>query len=100
MGVQVPVSGGGYFRILPYWVTRTGLRQINDTHGRPFTFYLHPWEVDPGQPRVPVGWFSRFRHYTNLDRCEARLERLLAEFAFGSMREVLEGRGLLNKLQS
>jgi polysaccharide deacetylase family protein (PEP-CTERM system associated) len=100
MGVQVPVSGGGYFRILPYWVTRTGLRQINETHGRPFTFYLHPWEVDPGQPRVPVGWFSRFRHYTNLDRCEARLERLLAEFAFGSMREVLEGRGLLNRLQS
>jgi polysaccharide deacetylase family protein (PEP-CTERM system associated) len=100
MGVQVPVSGGGYFRILPYWVTRTGLRQINDTHGRPFTFYLHPWEVDPGQPRVQVGWFSRFRHYTNLDRCEARLERLLAEFAFGSMREVLEGRGLLKKLQS
>jgi polysaccharide deacetylase family protein (PEP-CTERM system associated) len=100
MGVQVPVSGGGYFRILPYWVTRTGLRQINETHGRPFTFYLHPWEVDPGQPRVQVGWFSRFRHYTNLDRCEVRLERLLAEFAFASMREVLEGRGLLKKLQS
>jgi polysaccharide deacetylase family protein (PEP-CTERM system associated) len=95
MGVQVPVSGGGYFRILPYWVTRTGLRQINDTHQRPFTFYLHPWEVDPGQPRVQVGWFSRFRHYTNLDRCEARLERLLTEFSFGPMRNVLVQRGLL-----
>ena len=95
MGVQVPVSGGGYFRILPYWVTRTGLRQINETHARPFTFYLHPWEVDPGQPRVKVGWFSRFRHYTNLDRCEARLERLLTEFSFGPMRNVLVQRGLL-----
>jgi polysaccharide deacetylase family protein (PEP-CTERM system associated) len=95
MGVQVPVSGGGYFRILPYWVTRTGLRQINKTHARPFTFYLHPWEVDPGQPRVKVGWFSRFRHYTNLDRCEARLERLLTEFSFGPMRNVLVERGLL-----
>jgi polysaccharide deacetylase family protein (PEP-CTERM system associated) len=95
MGVQVPVSGGGYFRILPYWVTRAGLRQINGSDGRPFTFYLHPWEVDPQQPRVEVGWFSRFRHYTNLDKCEARLERLLGDFSFGSMREVLEKRGLL-----
>ena len=94
-GLQVPVSGGGYFRILPYWVTRAGLRQINDRAGRPFTFYLHPWEVDPDQPRIKVGWFSRFRHYTNLDRCEARLRRLLGEFPFASMREVLQLTGLL-----
>jgi polysaccharide deacetylase family protein (PEP-CTERM system associated) len=94
-GVQVPVSGGGYFRILPYWVTRAGLRQINETAGRPFTFYLHPWEVDPGQPRVKVGLFSRFRHYTNLHRCEARLKRVLADFSFTTMRDVLIGRGLL-----
>lgn len=94
-GVQVPVSGGGYFRILPYWVTRAGLKQINQEAGRPFTFYLHPWEVDPGQPRVNVKAFSRFRHYTNLHRCEARLRRVLGDFRFGTMREVLEGRGLL-----
>ncbi len=94
-GVQVPVSGGGYFRILPYWVTRAGLRQINDTARRPFTFYLHPWEIDPGQPRVQVGRFSRFRHYTNLDRCEARLRRVLDDFAFAPMRDVLRRRGLL-----
>jgi polysaccharide deacetylase family protein (PEP-CTERM system associated) len=94
-GVQVPVSGGGYFRILPYWVTRAGLRQINETAGRPFTFYLHPWEVDPGQPRVKVGLFSRFRHYTNLHRCEARLRRVLADFSFTTMRDVLIRRGLL-----
>jgi len=60
LGVQVPVSGGGYFRILPYWLTRAGLKQI-ERSGRPFTFYLHPWEVDPGQPRIRVGAFSRFR---------------------------------------
>jgi polysaccharide deacetylase family protein (PEP-CTERM system associated) len=93
-GVQVPVSGGGYFRILPYWVTRAGLKQINQQAGRPFTFYLHPWEVDPGQPRFNVSAFSRFRHYTNLDKCENRLRRVLGDFSFGTMREVLEGRGL------
>jgi polysaccharide deacetylase family protein (PEP-CTERM system associated) len=95
-GVQVPVSGGGYFRILPYWVTRAGLKQINEQAGRPFTFYLHPWEVDPGQPRVKnISAFSRFRHYTNLHKCEPRLRRVLSDFSFGTMREVLEGKGLL-----
>jgi polysaccharide deacetylase family protein (PEP-CTERM system associated) len=94
-GVHVPVSGGGYFRILPYWLTRAGLRQINERRGQPFTFYLHPWEVDPGQPRIRVGAFSRFRHYTNLERCEERLRRVLAEFAFTTMREALLLRGLL-----
>lgn len=94
-GVQVPVSGGGYFRILPYGVTRAGLLQINERYRRPFTFYLHPWELDPGQPRFKVSPLSRIRHYTNLDRCEGRLRRLLSEFAFASMREALERRGLL-----
>jgi len=96
LGVPVPVSGGGYFRILPYWVTRAGLRQINERRDRPFTFYVHPWEMDPGQPRISsVGWFSRFRHYTNLARCENRLRRVLGEFAFTSMSEALRLRGLL-----
>jgi polysaccharide deacetylase family protein (PEP-CTERM system associated) len=95
VGLRVPVSGGGYFRLLPYWITRLGLRQINEAHLRPFTFYLHPWEVDPGQPRVSVGWLARFRHYTNLHRCESRLRRLLADFRFETMREVLRARGLL-----
>jgi len=95
LGLRVPVCGGGYFRLLPYRLTLGGLTQINRTYGRPFTFYLHPWEVDPGQPRVRVGWFSRFRHYTNLDHCEPRLKRLLSEFRFGTMREVLSGLGLL-----
>jgi len=95
-GVRVPVSGGGYFRLLPYWVTRAGLRQINARDDQPFTFYLHPWEVDPGQPRVGgISLLSRFRHYTNLSRCESRLRRLLGEFSFAPMREVLRTRGLL-----
>ena len=53
-GLKIPVTGGGYFRIFPYWLTLAGLRQINAA-GRPFAFYLHPWEIDPGQPRISVG---------------------------------------------
>lgn len=94
-GVQVPVSGGGYFRLLPFWVTKAGLKQINERRGLPFTFYLHPWELDPGQPRFKVSALSRFRHYTNLARCEDRLRRLLGEFEFTSMREALRLQGLL-----
>jgi polysaccharide deacetylase family protein (PEP-CTERM system associated) len=83
-GLKIPVTGGGYFRILPYRLTLAGLRRINAA-GRPFAFYLHPWEIDPGQPRISVGTFSRFRHYTNLSRCQERLRRLLKEFTFGPM---------------
>lgn len=94
--MPVPVSGGGYFRLLPYWFIRSGLRSINERDGLPFTFYLHPWEIDPGQPRVKVGLLSRLRHYTNLEKCQARLGRLLDEFHFTTMRDVLYGRGLLS----
>ena len=87
-GLKVPVTGGGYFRILPYALTRAGLKRINAA-GRPFAFYLHPWEIDAGQPRIRVGALSRFRHYTNLARCEGRLTRLLGEFTFAPMVEVL-----------
>jgi polysaccharide deacetylase family protein (PEP-CTERM system associated) len=88
-GVRLPVAGGGYFRIFPYGITRWAVRRVN-AEGLPFIFYLHPWEIDPGQPRVRVGWLSRFRHYTNLDHCEARLRRLLSDFQFAPAREVLE----------
>ncbi len=93
-GLKLPVSGGGYFRLLPYGVTRLGLNRINRA-GRPAAFYLHPWELDPDQPRVRVGALSRWRHYTNLRRCEARLQRLLSDFKFDSMSAVLRSRGLL-----
>jgi len=93
---RVPVSGGGYFRLLPYWLTHRGLRSINEREGMPFTFYLHPWEIDVEQPRVKVGLLSRFRHYTNLHKCEGRLRQLLADFRFSTMSKVLKGRGLLS----
>lgn len=97
LGVKVPVSGGGYFRIFPYWLTRSGLRQINQRAGRPFVFYLHPWEIDPGQPRIKVGMLSRFRHYTNLHRCELRLSTLLDDFRFVPAVEVLRQAGMLRQ---
>jgi polysaccharide deacetylase family protein (PEP-CTERM system associated) len=94
-GARLPVSGGGYFRLLPYWLTRWGLNSINRREARPFIFYLHPWEIDPAQPRVQASWLSRFRHYTNLDGCEDRLRRLLREFRFGTARDGLASLGLL-----
>jgi len=95
-GYRLPVAGGGYFRLLPYWLTRWGLASINRKEQRPFIFYLHPWEIDPGQPRVPAGWLSRFRHYTNLEKCEGRLQRLLGEFRFGTVKDSLVQLGLLS----
>jgi hypothetical protein len=94
-GMKVPVCGGGYFRLLPYWFTRAGLRSINNTDGRPFVFYLHPWEVDPDQPVFDAHWLSRLRHYTNLSRTESRLRRLIGEFRFAPMRQVLAELDLL-----
>lgn len=95
-GVSVPVAGGGWFRQFPLAVTQRGLRAVL-AEGIPAMFYLHPWEIDPGQPRVPAGAVSRFRHYTGLERCERRLERLLGEFRFGTMREVLADLGLVTR---
>ncbi|WP_420388929.1 XrtA system polysaccharide deacetylase [Marinobacter sp.] len=95
-GYTLPIAGGGYFRLFPYWFSRWGLGSIN-RQGQPFVFYLHPWEVDPGQPRLDVKWFSRFRHYNNLDVCEHRLEQLLGHFRFTAMGDVLRNLKLLEK---
>jgi polysaccharide deacetylase family protein (PEP-CTERM system associated) len=94
-GVRLPVSGGGYFRLLPYPLLRAGLRKINERLGRPFVFYLHPWEIDPGQPRIKAGLRSRLRHYTNIGGCEQRLRQLLSEFRFTTVMDVLASTGLL-----
>lgn len=94
-GYTLPIAGGGYFRLFPYWFSRFGLGSIN-RQGKPFVFYLHPWEVDPGQPRLNVKWFSRFRHYNNLDQCEGRLTRLLQHFSFTTMSDVLRDQGVLD----
>lgn len=86
-GRKVPCSGGGYFRLFPYPLTRGLMRRCNQ-QGRPVIFYLHPWEVDPGQPRVELPAFKRFRHYNNLDRTAGRLEHLLRDFQFTSVRKL------------
>ena len=99
LGLRLPVAGGGYFRLLPYAVTRAGLRRVNRKAQSPFVFYLHPWEVDPGQPRIAAPLKSRLRHYTNLDVCEARLVRLLSEFRFGRMDRVLAELDLLGAVR-
>lgn len=83
---NVPVAGGGYFRLYPYWITKSAIRRLNKS-GAPANVYLHPWEFDPDQPRVPgVPRSAAFRHYVNLDQTESRLRRLLREFPFGTMR--------------
>jgi hypothetical protein len=89
-GVNIPISGGGYFRLFPYSVVKKGLERINRVEGMPFTFYLHPWELDPDQPRLnSVSFRSRFRHYVNLDKTEERFNKLLRDFAFSSIGETI-----------
>jgi len=87
--LNLPIAGGGYFRILPYQWTRWGIARVNRTERRPVVFYLHPWEIDPGQPRLHAGRLGRFRHYRNLDQTEARLCRLLKDFRFGPLETVV-----------
>ena len=95
MDFNIPIAGGGYFRLFPYWFTRYAFNRINKG-GNPFIFYLHPWEVDPGQPKVQSSRFSMFRHYNNLAKCENRLEKLLTDFRFGTVMDVLAKNGFSN----
>ena len=88
-GMNLPVGGGGYFRLLPYGWTHWGLKRINTVEKRGAVFYLHPWELDDAQPRLPAGLLTGVRHYHNLDKTEHRLRRLLQDFAFGPMQQVL-----------
>jgi polysaccharide deacetylase family protein (PEP-CTERM system associated) len=92
LGRNWPVGGGGYFRLLPGWITRSAIASL-EKDGRPAAFYLHPWEFDPEQPRVAAPFQARFRHYLNLDRTLPRLDALLARFRFGTMAEALRARG-------
>jgi polysaccharide deacetylase family protein (PEP-CTERM system associated) len=85
-----PIGGGGYFRQLPYGWTRRGIARLNRLESEPATFYLHPWEIDPDQPRIAaVGRLARLRHYRNLSKTEARLRQLLRDFRFGPVSDVL-----------
>lgn len=87
--LNLPVAGGGYFRLLPYWWTKWGIARVNRLEGRAAIFYLHPWEIDPDQPRLPAGRLGRLRHYRNLERTEARLRQLLTDFAFAPVATVV-----------
>ncbi len=89
-GTNFPVGGGGYLRILPYGWTRFGLRHLNEAEEKPGMVYVHPWEVDPDQPRIAAPLLSRFRHYRNLHQTEPRLRRLLSEFKVAPIRDVIE----------
>jgi polysaccharide deacetylase family protein (PEP-CTERM system associated) len=85
-GRNFPSSGGGYFRLLPYALSRWMLQRVNATDRQSGIFYFHPWEIDSGQPRIPgIGAKTRFRHYVNIDRVEARLNQLLTDFQWGRM---------------
>jgi len=91
-GRNWPAGGGGYFRLAPYAVSRWAIARVNREDRRPAIFYMHPWEIDPGQPRMNgVGFKTRFRHYLNLERTERRLGRLLDDFRWGRVDQVFAG---------
>ena len=90
--LNLPIAGGGYFRLLPYQWTRWGIARLNAVEQRAAVFYIHPWEIDPEQPRLQAGWLGRLRHYRNLDQTEARLRALLTDFRFSTVGSLLHAR--------
>lgn len=94
-GWRLQVAGGGYFRLFPLAWTRWAIRRLNERERQPAIIYLHPWEIDPEQPRMPVGRITRFRHLVNVGKTEDKLRRLLLDFDFAPAAEVLAGMGLL-----
>ena len=90
-GKNLPAGGGGYFRLLPYPISRWSIRRINAVDRMPAMFYFHPWEVDPEQPRVVTpGAKAKFRHYVNLRRMTGRLRSLLSEFRWGRVDRIYQ----------
>lgn len=89
LGVNLPVGGGGYFRLLPVSLVRRGIHHVNAHEHQALMFYFHPWELDPGQPRAPMPWPHRFRHYVGLEREGRKLSRLLRQVRFTTARSVL-----------
>ena len=86
---NLPSSGGGYFRLLPYEASRWMMRRLNRVEREPAIFYFHPWEIDPGQPRIAgIDRKTRFRHYVNIERNESKLVRLLDDFRWGRMDDI------------
>ena len=88
-GMNFPIGGGGYFRLLPEVLTRYGIQRVNAKEQHSVMFYFHPWELDPDQPRPPMPWHHRFRHYVGIEKQEAKLSCLLRHCRFGTARQVL-----------
>jgi len=89
LGRNLPSSGGGYFRLLPYGLSRWMLQRVNVADGQSAVFYFHPWEIDADQPRIAgIDAKTRFRHYVNIDRTFARIAQLLGDFQWGRMDEI------------
>jgi polysaccharide deacetylase family protein (PEP-CTERM system associated) len=89
-GVNLPIGGGGFFRLSPFELVRRGIERVNARERQPVMFYLHPWELDPDQPRPPMAWHHRFRHYVGLRKEAAKLSSLLSQFRFTTALEVLQ----------
>ncbi len=94
--VNLPIAGGGYFRLFPYRFSSWALRQLNQADTE-FVFYVHPWEIDTGQPVIDeAGFMTRFRHYNGIDKCHRKLQKLLGDFQFSTVAAVLENKALLS----
>ena len=90
LGKRWPIAGGGFFRLFPYWLTKMGIKRLNRKR-KPAVIYLHPWELDPEQPRIKAAdIFSKFRHYVNLDKTEKKFKKLLSDFQFTSISDYLD----------
>jgi len=88
LGMNLPLGGGGYFRLLPSALFRSGIRRVNTQERQPVVFYFHPWELDPDQPRPAMPWRHRFRHYVGMGREEVKLSGLLRDVRFSTVRSV------------
>lgn len=86
-----PIGGGGYFRLFPYALTKWGITQVND-EGQPAVIYIHPWEIDPEQPRLPASMTTHFRHHVGMNTTIEKLTKVIDDFAFGPIRDVLDAR--------
>lgn len=84
-----PIAGGAYFRVLPYWYTHWGIQFLNQKEGQPVCTYVHPWELDPEQPRINGGVTARLRHYFGIRNLEGRFRRLLRDFEFDTLGAVV-----------
>lgn len=92
--ITLPVAGGGYFRLFPYWLTRYGLNKLVK-NSQNIVFYIHPWEIDHDQPRIKASKLSEFRHYNNIHKCRNRLKKLFGDFSFTTMEDVLKHESLI-----